>query len=151
MTVTSAADVPLAVLQSRLAEVGQWLPIDGDPHDTVGALLERNSTGSLRLGYGGWRDLLLGVQYRNGEGALITAGGRAMKNVAGYDLTKFTVGQAGVFGRVVTITVRTYLRPVGAVLAEFPPDVRCLNRLLPTALKPQWAMLTADGGEEIHE
>jgi FAD/FMN-containing dehydrogenase len=94
------------------------------------------------LGYGAWRDLLLGCQFLNGRGELITAGGRTVKNVAGYDLTKFMVGQAGVFGRIVTITTRTYARPAGAMAARFPADVSQVNRLLPTPCRPQWAVLT---------
>lgn len=144
MTATIAADVPLVEVQRKLAECGQWLPIDGDrPAATVGQLVERNSTGPLRLGYGGWRDLLLGCQFTNGRGELITAGGRAVKNVAGYDLTKFMVGQHGVFGTLITLTTRTYRRPAFAMTASFEPDVRRLQSLLPTPCRPQWAMLDA--------
>jgi FAD/FMN-containing dehydrogenase len=142
MTVTVSADVPLAALQQRLAQVGQWLPIDGDADRPVGQLVEQNSTGPLRLGYGAWRDLLLGAQFTNGTGELITAGGMTMKNVAGYDLTKFMVGQGGVFGRLETITTRTYKQPTAALLATFAPDVRVVNRLLPSDCRPQWAILT---------
>jgi hypothetical protein len=144
MTVTVAGDVPLAVVQERLAEVGQWLAVDGDPPTAVGRLVEINSTGPLRLGYGAWRDLLLGCQFDNGRGELITAGGRTVKNVAGYDLTKFMVGQQGIFGQIVTITARTYQRPAGALLVEREPDVRAVSELLTTPLRPQWAILTAD-------
>src|SRR4051794_29366454 len=76
MTVCAAADVPLSVVQEKLAAVDQWLPIDGDPTLTVGNLVEANSTGPLRLGYAAWRDLLLGAQFYNGRGELISAGGR---------------------------------------------------------------------------
>ena len=108
MTATISADVTLAAAQKKLEEFNQWLPIDGDPQSALGELIESNSTGPLRLGYGAWRDLLLGVQFLNGKNELITAGGRTVKNVAGYDLTKFAVGQRGVFGRIVTLTTRTY-------------------------------------------
>jgi FAD/FMN-containing dehydrogenase len=144
MTATFATDVTLAEAQRRLAELGQWLPVDGDASWTLGRLVETNSTGPLRLGYGAWRDLLLGCQFQNGRGELITAGGRTVKNVAGYDLTKFMVGQRGVFGRLVTVTARTYLRPTGALLARFAPDVRQINRLLPTSCRPQWAVLSGE-------
>src|SRR5436190_16621966 len=133
LTATFAADVTLAALQETLARAEQWLPIDGDPSATVGQLVERNSTGPMRLGYGAWRDLLLGAQFTNGRGDLITAGGRAVKNVAGYDLTKFIVGNAGLFGRLVTITTRTYRRPRGALLAIFDPDVARVSALLTTS------------------
>jgi hypothetical protein len=144
MTATFAADVTLGAAQGKLAEVGQWLPVDGDGDSALGDLIAFNSTGPLRLGYGAWRDLLLGVQFANGRGELISAGGRTMKNVAGYDLTKFMVGSAGVFGRIVTLTVRTYRRPAGALVARHRADVGILNRLMTTPLRPQWAMLTAD-------
>jgi hypothetical protein len=144
MTATFAADVTLAEAQRRLAEFGQWLPADGNPDATLGDLVDFNSTGPLRLGYGAWRDLLLGMQFTNGRGQLITAGGRTVKNVAGYDLTKFMVGQRGVFGTLVSVTVRTYRRPAGALLARFHADYSVLSNLLPTALRPQWAVFTPD-------
>lgn len=144
MTATFAADVTLDAAQAHLARHDQWLPIDGEPSAPLGQLVEANSTGPLRLGYGAWRDLLLGCQFTCGTGELITAGGRTVKNVAGYDLTKFMVGQHGIFGRVVTITVRTYRKLEAALLATFEPDVRRLSALLTTPARPQWSVLTKD-------
>jgi FAD/FMN-containing dehydrogenase len=144
MTATVSADVTLAALQQRLAHAGQWLPVDGDPQATVGRLVESNSTGPLRLGYGAWRDLLLGCQFHSGRGELVTAGGRTLKNVAGYDLTKFMIGQRGVFGRVITVTTRTYRRPEAAAVARFEADARAVGRLLISPCRPQWAVLTRD-------
>lgn len=144
MTATFAADVTLQAAQDALAAHHQWLPIDGFADRPLGELVEKNSTGPLRLGYGAWRDLLLGVQFRNGRGELISAGGRTVKNVAGYDLTKLMVGQRGVFGKILTLTVRTYLRPHGALRVRQPPDVSVVSRVIPTALRPQWAVLRRD-------
>src|SRR5271155_4146956 len=144
MTVTAAGDVQLKILQSKLAENDQWLPIDGNADIPISRLVEQNSTGPLRLGWGAWRDLLLGCQFRNGLGQLVTAGGRTMKNVAGYDLAKFMIGQYGIFGEGVTITARTFRRPQGALLVRFAPDIQTLNRLLPTNHRPQWCILTTD-------
>ena len=144
LSATFAADVTLASAQTKLRASNQWLPIDGDPNATLGSLVERNSTGPLRLGFGAWRDLLLGAQFTNGAGELITAGGRTVKNVAGYDLTKFMVGQYGIFGKLVTLTTRTYKAPEHALVAMFDPDVKTLNTLLTTPCRPQWAVLTTD-------
>ena len=144
MTATFSADITLGDAQRKLGEIDQWLPIDGVPSQTLGQLVEQKSTGPLRLGYGAWRDLLLGVQFTNGRGELITAGGRTVKNVAGYDLTKFMVGQHGIFGRLFTLTTRTYRRPDGAVLARHWPDPSVVGRLIPTPLRPQWVVLTPD-------
>ncbi|HEX8914506.1 MAG TPA: FAD-binding protein [Humisphaera sp.] len=144
MTATFSADVTFAEAQARLAAVGQWLPVDGDETDTLGRLVDANTTGPLRLGYGGWRDLLLGAQFTNGRGELISAGGRTVKNVAGYDLTKFVVGARGAAGRLVTLTTRTYRRPAGAIVATFEPTPERFGLLMPSPLRPQWAVLTGD-------
>jgi len=144
MTAFFAAAVTLKQAQATLGERDQWLPIDGDEELTLGQLVEQNSTGPLRLGYGAWRDLLLGAQFHDGTGKLITAGGQTMKNVAGYDLTKFMVGQGGIFGKLVTVTTRTYRRPAVALLARFPARQSTVNALLPTDHRPQWALLTKD-------
>src|SRR5215213_6329358 len=144
MTAFFAADVTLKQAQAVLGERDHWLPIDGDEDLPLGRLVEQNSTGPLRLGYGAWRDLLLGVQFHDGRGQLITAGGQTVKNVAGYDLTKFMVGQGGVFGKLVTLTTRTYRRPPVALLARFPARQAIINALLPTDHRPQWALLTKD-------
>ncbi|HEY1628796.1 MAG TPA: FAD-binding oxidoreductase [Tepidisphaeraceae bacterium] len=150
LTVTAAADVTLASLQQKLAEHDQWLPIDGDPHHTLGELVEQNSTGPLRLGFGAWRDLLLGMQLTTPAKRFITAGAATMKNVAGYDIVKFMVGSRGRFGKIATITTRTYKRPAAALLVSRGLEV--VGRKLenpthdarPTTHDLQWMML-ADG------
>ncbi|HWB52781.1 MAG TPA: FAD-binding protein [Tepidisphaeraceae bacterium] len=144
LTVKIAGDVTLDTLQKKLAEADQWLPMDGPGDWSVASLLNLNSTGPLRLGFGAWRDLLLGVQFLNGNGELVTAGGIPLKNVAGYDLGKFMVGQAEVFGKIVAIITRTYRRPSGAILAKFAPEAKLLSRLLVTPCRPTWAISTRD-------
>jgi FAD/FMN-containing dehydrogenase len=67
-----------------------------------------------------------------------------VKNVAGYDLTKFIVGSFGVFGRLITFTARTYRKPDGSVLARCAPDPAKLHGMLATPLRPQWALLTRE-------
>jgi hypothetical protein len=106
--------------------------------------VEENSSGPLRLGFGAWRDLLLGCQFTIGDGRLITAGGRTMKNVAGYDLVKPMVGQRGLLGKIENITVRTYRRPEAALLAEFEPSDRWLGQIICTPLRPRYAILNRD-------
>lgn len=141
LTFTACATVTAAGLDGELARLGQWFAVDGPEEGEVGLMVSGDSTGPLRLGFGGWRDVLLGVQVEDGRGRLISVGGRVMKNVAGYDLTKFMVGQAGVFGRVVTVTGRTYRRPEGAVAARFSGAVE-VARLRP---QPSWVVETRGG------
>jgi len=141
MTATVAADVPLETVQAHLAKFDQWIPIDGDARLPIGRLVETNSTGPLRLGYGAWRDLLLGCQFKTAGGQLITAGGRTMKNVAGYDLVKLMVGQSGILGSLMTVTCRTYARPAAALVAEFEPSDAWLGQIITTPMRPRWAIL----------
>jgi hypothetical protein len=54
------------------------------------------------------------------------------------------VGQQGVFGKMVTLTTRTYRRPERALLVRHRPDVGIVNRLIPSPLRPQWAVLVPD-------
>src|SRR6478735_3257601 len=145
MTATFSADCTLRLAQEKLGEIGQWLPVDGDPDATLGSLIERNSTGPLRLGFGAWRDLLLGVQFTNGRGELISAGGMTVKNVAGYDLTKFIVGSFGVFGRLITFTARTYRKPDFALTVRAQGGAAAVGKLLPTPVRPQWTVMTEEG------
>ena len=145
MTATAAADVSLDGVQARLALEGQWLPVDGDGEASLAELVLANSTGPLRLGGGAWRDLLLGCQFTDGRNRLISAGGRTVKNVAGYDLTKLILGSFGAFGTPVTFTFRTYRRPTASVIAVFPPVQASVNDLLPTDLRPSWMALSDDG------
>lgn len=152
MTAIVSADVTLATLRATLAGTGQWLPIDGDETATLGQLVSLNSTGPLRLGYGAWRDLLLGMQFRNGRGELITAGGKTVKNVAGYDLTKLMVGQAGQLGQIMTIVTRIYRRPAAALVARWTiGDSEAItgrvNTLLAGPLRPAWMLIS---GDELH-
>ena len=146
MSVTAAADVTLGEVQSRLAEAGQWLALDGDAATPLGELAAHDSTGPLRLGYGGWRDMLTGVQYDDADGELVTAGGVTVKNVAGYDLVKFMVGSHGCFGTIRTLTLRAYRRPKAALAATLPASAADdLSPLLAADAPPQWALLTPDG------
>lgn len=142
MTVSMAADVTLQQVNDRLAEHGQWLPIDGPRDTTIGELVCRNSTGPLRLGYGAWRDFLLGCQFFTDLGPLVSPGGRVIKNVAGYDLTKLIVGSYGCFGDPATFTARTYRKPTHALQLRFEHSSPILQQIMTTPLRPQYALLT---------
>lgn len=145
MAVTAAADVTLGALQDHLAQVGQWVALDGPPHAPLGELLQHDSTGPLRLGYGGWRDLLTGVQFIGGDSELVTVGGVTVKNVAGYDLVKFMVGSHGCFGRPVSTTLRTYRRPDHALAVTLDREEVHIPSLLAADAPPQWMLLTPRG------
>lgn len=102
------AGMSLAQLQATLAEHGQWLPLRpplGERH-TLGGIAALNACGPERLRYGAPRDLLLGLKFISGAGRQISAGGRVMKNVAGYDVTRLLAGSAGTLGFITELTFR---------------------------------------------
>jgi FAD/FMN-containing dehydrogenase len=113
MTVTVEAGITLAALQQKLSERGQWVPVDPPHADTltVGALLAQNSSGPRRYGYGTIRDFLLGIKVVLADGRVIKAGGKVVKNVAGYDLCKLFVGSRGTMGAIVEATFKVLPRP----------------------------------------
>jgi FAD/FMN-containing dehydrogenase len=94
-------------VQRALADQGVWVAADppGDGR-TVGSVVATGTAGPLRTGFGGVRDQVLGVTLVTGEGHLTRVGGRVVKNVAGYDLTKLAAGSFGCFGVVTSVHLR---------------------------------------------
>jgi glycolate oxidase FAD binding subunit len=113
MTVTAQAGRSFAQLQTCLAKHNQWIPLDPVYPDqaTLGGILATRDTGSLRHRYGGVRDLCLGLSFVRCDGKIAKAGGRVVKNVAGYDLMKLFAGSFGTLGIVTELTLRTYPLP----------------------------------------
>jgi glycolate oxidase FAD binding subunit len=111
LVVVAEAGVRLAALQERLRKAGQWLALDPPEQGaTLGGVVSANASGPRRLRYGTVRDLLIGVTVVRADGAVATAGGKVVKNVAGYDLGKLYTGAHGSLGVVVSTTWR--LHPV---------------------------------------
>jgi glycolate oxidase FAD binding subunit len=87
---------------------GCFIPLDPPQSDraTVGGILAANSTGPRRLLYGLPRDILLGVRFVAPNGEIIGAGGKTVKNVSGYDVSKLMIGSAGSLGILCEMTLR---------------------------------------------
>jgi len=90
---------------------------------TLGGLVALGACGPERITYGAPRDLLLGLRFIDGRGRAINAGGKVMKNVAGYDVTRLVAGSSGTIGIITRLTLRTATRPerCAAVSASGPP------------------------------
>ena len=116
--VSAATGITMGQLQTALSQANQFVPIDADTDLTLGEVILHHVYGPLRVGYGSVRDLLLGLRYIDGLGRDIHAGGRTVKNVAGYDLTRFMVGSLGELGLVYNATLRT---------SAIPPSVLTVN------------------------
>ena len=113
LTLTVRAGTPLAEIADVTSERDQWLPLDpyGSPDGTIGATLATASAGPLASSFGLPRDLLLGLEFVNGRGETIRAGGKVVKNVAGFDLSRLLTGSWGTLGVITEVTVRLYARP----------------------------------------
>ena len=112
MTITVQAGMTVAALQQLLATEKQRLPVDIARADraTLGGSVAANVSGLRRFGCGTLRDYVIGISVVNDEGDEIKAGGRVVKNVAGYDLCKLFVGSLGTLGIITQLTFK--LRPV---------------------------------------
>ncbi|TYQ29397.1 FAD-binding oxidoreductase [Pseudanabaena sp. UWO311] len=113
LTVTVEAGVKYQDLQTSLAKAGQFLAIDPPyrTNATIGGLLATGSAGSLRHRYNSVRDMCLGIEFVRTDGEVVKAGGRVVKNVAGYDLMKLLTGSYGTLGIASKITFRLYPLP----------------------------------------
>lgn len=109
LTVTVEAGMKLGDLQAILRSHNQFLPLDDNYADaTLGGIVATGDAGSWRQRYGGVRDLLLGISFIRGDGEIAKAGGRVVKNVAGYDLMKLFTGAYGSLGIITQLTFRTF-------------------------------------------
>ena len=107
MTVTVQAGMTVRTLTDLLREENQQLPVDcPDPEMSVGAFVAFNGAGSRQYGYGTLRDYLIGVEAVDGQGRVFHAGGRVVKNVAGYDLCRLMIGSRGRLGILSQLTFK---------------------------------------------
>src|ERR1039457_3109609 len=114
MTVTVEAGCTIDKLQGVLREHGQQLGADPmqPQRATVGGVLATAESGTLRIRYGAIRDLVLGLEMALPDGSVIHVGGKVVKNVAGYDLTKLAIGSLGTLGVITRAVFRLHPIPV---------------------------------------
>jgi glycolate oxidase FAD binding subunit len=108
LTATVEAGITLTRLQECLAQQKQFVPFD-PPHSeraTVGGIVATNLSGPRRSYYGSVRDLVIGMKVVLASGKPIKAGGKVVKNVAGYDMCKLFVGSLGTLGIITQVTLR---------------------------------------------
>lgn len=115
LTVTVGAGTTIAELDAVLAASGQQCPLDPrDTSATVGGVLAVGLSGPRRLRYGPLRNRLLEVHFVTSDGRRIKGGGRTVKNVSGYDVTRLLVGSFGTLGVIVQATMRCEPLPPAA-------------------------------------
>ncbi|GGK34522.1 FAD-binding protein [Caldalkalibacillus thermarum] len=105
--------VKTADIKNEALKHGLFYPPDpSSAHvSTIGGNVAENSGGPRGLKYGVTRDYVLGLEVVTPEGKVIRTGGRTIKNVTGYDLTKLLVGSEGTLGVITEISLRLIPKP----------------------------------------
>ena len=145
LTATVQCGRTLAALQEVLAQDNQFLPFDppNAARASAGGIVATNLNGPRRSHYGSVRDLVIGIKVVLASGEQIKAGGKVVKNVAGYDMCKVFVGSLGTLGIITEVTLRmapipdTAATAIGSgTLAEVQQFIEDLARskLLPSAV-----------------
>ena len=138
LTCTVEAGVRLSELRAALANAGQRLSLDppGDP--SIGALLARNVSGPLRHRFGAPRDLVLGATLVLADGTIANAGGKVVKNVAGYDLGRLVCGSEGRLAFIARVSFRLHPLPKATrtIVVDTDEAASVAGALLASQLQP---------------
>lgn len=112
LTITVEAGLAATELAAAAAGAGQcWPQADVRPGSTVGGVLATAASGRGRLRAGAVRDSVLEVVLATGDGRLVTAGGRTVKGVSGFDIPRLAVGSLGTLGVIVQVTLKLWPLP----------------------------------------
>ena len=157
MTITVEAGVRIDELTGILKAEGQRLPIDvpQSSRATLGGVLATNTSGPRRYGFGTMRDYLIGMTAVDAAGKAFSAGGRVVKNVAGYDLCKLMIGSLGTLAVVTQVTLNLKPAPESSKIlwctsSDWATVDAALENLLASATRPvALEVLHADAAHEI--
>lgn len=153
MTITVQAGITMARLNEILAAERQRLPIDvpQPQRATVGGSIACNMSGPRRLGFGTFRDYVIGIRFIDDQGHEVQGGGRVVKNVAGYDLCKLHTGALGSLGIITQVTLKLRPMPEAHVSVTFSCPVsslgETLDRLHASATRPAYVEAEGMGGD----
>ncbi len=143
MTITVEAGLRISALQETVSAENQQLPIDiAQAHRaTIGGAIMADASGPRRYGFGTLRDYVIGVEGVDAQGRLFHAGGRVVKNVAGYDLCKLMVGSHGTLAILTEVTLKLKPAPASTALCcaafdSFATIDSVLERLLTSDTRP---------------
>lgn len=117
LTISVQAGISHARLAAVLAQSRQMLPLDVAlaGRATLGGTLATATPGLRRAFYGGPRDLTLGLRVVDAAGTILKTGGKVVKNVTGYDMTKLFLGSLGTLGIIVEANLKLLPLPEAEV------------------------------------
>ena len=157
LIVDTQAGTLLSDVQSTVGSAGQRLALDEPvPGSSIGGMLATNGSGPIRFGFGTARDLLIGVTVVRADGVVAKAGGRVVKNVAGYDLGKLVIGSFGTLAVITEAVFRLHPVPPARRFVTVPfgtaaDAARLVHsvvhaQVVPTAVEVEWR---ADGAGTV--
>lgn len=138
-TAVLEAGIGFQEAQATFAEHGQMIAWDPPTPDgcTVGGIMATADSGPMRHRFGGVRDLVVGVTVVLSDGKIAKAGGKVIKNVAGYDLAKLFAGSFGTLGLIARISVRLHPRqPTATMTARCDDPDALLAHVLALGRRP---------------
>jgi glycolate oxidase FAD binding subunit len=148
LTLVAGSGTPLAGIEAALAAEGQRLAFEPMDHrgllgttgaPTLGGAVAVNASGPRRVQVGACRDHLRGVRFVDGTGAVVSNGGRVMKNVTGYDLVKLMAGSRGTLGVLSEVSLKVLPAPgAEATLVLEGRDVAQAVAAMSAALGSPW-------------
>lgn len=137
LVASAEAGVTLARFNDELNRAGQWLPLDppNDGNATLGGIASTGIAGAQSFGYGLPRGFVIGMRVALADGRVIKAGGRVVKNVAGYDLCKLFTGSYGTLGLILELTFKLRPLPTQAATIIATGPLKSLWRVARSLLK----------------
>lgn len=134
LVITARCGTPLAEIETALAERGQWLPFEPPAFGagaTIGGVVATGLSGPGRQAGGAVRDFVLGASMVDARGRALNFGGRVMKNVAGYDVSRLLCGSLGILGLIAEVSLKVVPVPAASATATMAMDageaIRRLN------------------------
>jgi glycolate oxidase FAD binding subunit len=147
LVVTARCGTSLGELESVLSENHQMLPFEPPhfgPGATVGGCIAAGLAGPRRASAGALRDFVLGVKLLDGRGQALTFGGRVMKNVAGYDVSRLAAGSLGTLGLIAEVSIKLAPKPPAETTLRLEaPQARALELMNRWAGQPLPVSATA--------
>ena len=154
LVLTARAGTPLTEIEEALAAQRQMLAFE-PPHfgldATLGGTIACGLSGPRRAAAGSVRDFVLGVRILDGRGDDLGFGGKVMKNVAGYDVSRLMVGAMGTLGVLLDVSLKVLpVPPLEATLRfELDPE-RAIRRMNEWAAKPYGITATWHEEGDLH-